>query len=1125
MSNLRKSNGIGRIRAGVALALLGVLAVAYPSDEIGPAAKPKPRYAPGVLIVKFKEPVADELKAGLVRGEELQRVSTTPSLDALNAKYGLKDIRMLFRSFQVKDGDGRVVGVETMAEHVAKVRGEFPVRAERAPAEYRGPDLTTFFKLKTDEKANMEALAEEYRKDPQVEYASADYEVQLAWQPNDYFYRPNVPGSWGQPYPDLWGVRKIRCGEAWDLSKGSGVVIAVIDTGTWYRWDTGNQYYVGHPDIVGNLWINYYEYYGHPGYDDDGNGYIDDKYGYNFVDYSLDPEDSVCTDPMDFNGHGTHVAGTAAAVGNNTIGVIGVAPQAKIMTVKVLKRSGGGYDSWVADGIEYAASSGADVLNLSLEGPGKPYDVVDAIQYAYNCGCVIVAAAGNDRLNATYGCPANLARTITVSATDYQDNAASFTNYGTLVDVAAPGCDVLSTRSARDTHAQNFWVDDPYDPYHGSIYLRLSGTSMSAPHVAGTAALILSARPYLNPEEVRACIRKSAVDLPPSGFDDFAGFGRLDARAALDRACGWDICHLLITDPSDGAVFDRPEHGTIEVYGFADCDYWDYYYCPHCWELHYKPVYGATTWTWVNSGHDRKPWYYGGHVGTINVGDLPDGSICLRLTVYGYAGQASYDYKTVIVCTARHHIYYDPPDLPNWVKPGAAHPACGCPVIADLSTAYSGKEIFFGTQDVPVYDYIEGEWTEVWRPGFYRAVRNDGITLWQDVCNDYSSQGHTYYGTFAAPTCADLNTYYPLEEIVVPTEKGLEAPPYYRTLRIFAAGDQKQWECLICAHSSAFGAAASVADLETNPGQEVIVAHDGMVSCYTNDFSQTSWAVQVAGEEKLLSSTPVIANMDGDADLEVAVGTLADPDVGRVRVLKRLGGSWQIWRTFLVGNSVYSSPAAADLFSQWTDPKGVVRQTPGCEIVVSTGAGLAGDGKVYCLSPSAGLTAWSYAPGFGSEVFSSPAIADLDGDGDLEIVIGCDIHAGGGWVVCLHHNGTLKWQLTTRWRFSRSSPAIADLDPAHPGLEVAIMDLAGRLYILHGDDGTVHWCVDIPGYYGWYTNYSPVVGDVRPDVAGLEVVATMQDDYLYIFNIPGTQSGTMPWPMFHHDAMHTGRAP
>jgi hypothetical protein len=292
----------------------------HASDELGPATEPKPRYAPGVLIVKFKEPVADQLKAALVRGEPLHEVSTTPCLDALNSKYGLKEMRMLFESFQVKDSDGRITRIETMEDHVGRVRERFPVRATRGAARAAEPDLTRVFVLQLSDTAPVLFALAEYAADPAVNYAQPDYVVELDWVPNDPYYGSS--NSWGQGYEDLWGIKRVRCAEAWDISRGEGVLIAVIDTGIWYRQAAYPPWCcppTAHPDIVSNLWHNYAECTGLLLNDDDNNGYMDDAWGRNFVRPGegpyVGPEDCVADDPLDFCGHGTHVAGTAAAVG------------------------------------------------------------------------------------------------------------------------------------------------------------------------------------------------------------------------------------------------------------------------------------------------------------------------------------------------------------------------------------------------------------------------------------------------------------------------------------------------------------------------------------------------------------------------------------------------------------------------------------------------------------------------------------------------------------------------------------------------------------------------------------------------------------------------------------------
>src|SRR6185369_7783276 len=191
---------------------------------------------------------------------------------------------------------------------------------------------------------------------------------------NDPYF--NSLGTWGQWYDDLWGVKKIGAPSAWDTTAGAGVVVAVVDTGIDFT----------HPDLAGNIFTNPKEIPGN-GIDDDHNGYVDDYQGWNFV--------ASNNSPIDDHGHGTHVAGTIAASGNNGIGVIGVAWQAKVMPLKGLSSTGSGWDSDLAHAIIYAADNGADVISNSWGGFGQSQTEADAVAYAYSLGAVVVAAAGN----------------------------------------------------------------------------------------------------------------------------------------------------------------------------------------------------------------------------------------------------------------------------------------------------------------------------------------------------------------------------------------------------------------------------------------------------------------------------------------------------------------------------------------------------------------------------------------------------------------------------------------------------------------------------------------------------------------------------------------------------------
>jgi subtilisin family serine protease len=293
-----------------------------------------------------------------------------------------------------------------------------------------------------------------------------------------------VAGAVGNsPFPDVpnlggvnWGLDIVNAPEVWAQGyTGQGVVVAVVDTGVDYT----------HPDLAGNIWVNSGEVAGN-GIDDEGNGYIDDVRGWDFVDGD--------NNPMDLNEHGTHVAGTIAAE-NNDFGVTGVAYNATIMPVRGLSAEGDGNTINIAQGIRYAADNGANVINLSLGG-GYSGELQNAIEYATERGAVVVMASGNSG-NTQPISPAFLANQwgIAVGAIDANKAIAYFSNQAgvpALNYVVAPGVDVYSTTP---NNTYNFF----------------SGTSMATPHVAGVAALILSANPNLTPAEVNSLLTQTAT--------------------------------------------------------------------------------------------------------------------------------------------------------------------------------------------------------------------------------------------------------------------------------------------------------------------------------------------------------------------------------------------------------------------------------------------------------------------------------------------------------------------------------------------------------------------------------------------------------------------------------------
>ncbi|WP_182864652.1 S8 family serine peptidase [Rhodopirellula sp. JC639] len=275
-----------------------------------------------------------------------------------------------------------------------------------------------------------------------------------------------------------WNLNAVGAPESWAAGyRGQGVTVAVIDTGVD----------LDHPDLVNSLYVNTDEIAGN-GIDDDGNGFIDDVSGYDFVGGDAWADDG--------NGHGTHVAGTIAA-GDNGFGVTGVAPDAKILPVRVLNDSGSGSDAGVAAGIRYAADLGAQIINLSLGG-GASSRIAAAIDYAISLGALVIAAAGNESAaNPSYPARHSAASTgvLSVGAYDVDGRIAGFSN-----DVGGSGAVQVDAPGVR-----------VYGTYVGGGYRSLSGTSMASPHVAGVAALTLSANPQLTSSEIRELLAGGTV--------------------------------------------------------------------------------------------------------------------------------------------------------------------------------------------------------------------------------------------------------------------------------------------------------------------------------------------------------------------------------------------------------------------------------------------------------------------------------------------------------------------------------------------------------------------------------------------------------------------------------------
>ena len=347
--------------------------------------------------------------------------------------------------------------------------------------------------------------------DPAIEYVEPNYISREHFIPNDTFF--------SQQYALAVGTGGISAPLAWDFSKGTNVRVAVLDGGI-----------LMHADIAANV-LPGYDLFGNSSMANDGSGRDNS---------ALDPGSyaaaGICGDDLpayNSNWHGTHVAGIVAALGNNNEGVSGVAPNAKVVPVRVAGRCGDGGNVDLADGILWAAglkvagvplnANPVRIINISRGGYNPCSRIEqDAIDKVTNMGVLVVAAAGNDNVNAGTKSPANCNGVLAVGASDAMGNRSGFSNFGNVVQISAPGSGILSISN---TGTQGPLADS---------YLTMNGTSMAAPHVAGVAALMLAANPAIGAGMVKTLMKETAT--PFTTACTGCGAGIVNADKAVQAA-------------------------------------------------------------------------------------------------------------------------------------------------------------------------------------------------------------------------------------------------------------------------------------------------------------------------------------------------------------------------------------------------------------------------------------------------------------------------------------------------------------------------------------------------------------------------------------------------------------
>ncbi len=420
------------------------------------------------IIVKLKSSVSEHTLSTFASGDW----SFLPSVALLNNQFKVQKVTRLFDF-----------------SRVAQLHKGNQVSVQR----FRSSGLDRVFTLEVPRGIDLDAALAAYSADTNVFYA----------QPNNLYTLDFVPND--SAYTSQWALQKIEMEKAWDIEKGSpNILVGVIDTGIDFL----------HPDLKDNIWVNpgedvqrrgVFDSTAFNGKDDDGNGFVDDIIGWDFVNHT--------NNPVDWNGHGTAVAGVIAARANNGIGVAGIALGCKLVVLRAFDETGLGEDANIASAIVYAADNGVRVINMSFGDVVISPIMRDMIQYAYDKNVVLVASSGNVGGDDQHY-PSNYSGVISVGATTKEDFLTFFTTYGELLDLVAPGESIATTTL-------------------GGGYREYSGTSFAAPHVSAVAALIVSHNPAYTSEEVRGILVSSADGVGGEGWSHRFGAGRLNAYKAL----------------------------------------------------------------------------------------------------------------------------------------------------------------------------------------------------------------------------------------------------------------------------------------------------------------------------------------------------------------------------------------------------------------------------------------------------------------------------------------------------------------------------------------------------------------------------------------------------------------
>jgi len=914
--------------------------------------------------------------------------------------------------------------------------------------------------------------------------------------PNDPFYQSQ--GSWGQGYDDLWGIKKINSDSAWSVTTGSdNVVVAVIDTGID----------MNHEDLKENMWVNVDEIPDN-GIDDDNNGYIDDYQGWDFGFTTKSDDDD--NDPMDDNSHGTHVAGTIAAVGNNNIGVVGVNWKTKLMPIKVFNSSGSGNSFDIAKAHIYAADNGAHISSNSYGGPFISAIQEDALKYAHEKGMTIVVAAGNSNKDALNYQPALSDYVITVGATDSYDSRASFSNRGEKIDVVAPGVDILSTKSSQATICSSTTIN--------SNYCRLSGTSMSTPHVSGLAALILANNSSLTNEEIRQLLRIGAKDIGDEGKDKYFGYGRIDATNSLLKSSEKPIAPIITNVKSRTEISGQTTlviEGSVSGSNFSnykiEAAKYDYILKPYSGGYTMAEMRSPTDWNTL-AGPYNTP-VTSGALASIDLTRLNDGFYTFRVSAEDNLGNI-YQYQI-------HDLRIDSSAISGWPKEFYCQEWASCsnyvPAIEDIN-GDGLKELIIATENDNLGDLPNS--------GQVHVFNKNGTYLngFPVNINAITGPAHPRLEMSTPINVVDLDNDGKKEIIISVYQSN-----YKKQIFIidYQGNIRTGWPITLDNISSYTGEhlTPSVSDLDNDGFKEIV-----LINGY-NEFQvlKPNGAIVSEFNKGPFSSSDLyvgqlsILDLDNDNSPEIAVGK-----PGEMYLFDNTGNILPGWpyAAPLFNDypiNFYTSPSMGDLDGDGTFEIISTATSGSASILTCSKYPQTCQTFIYAWNKDGSLVdGWpkQTSPSNDWPAQYSPTTVDIDADGKDEIVVGL------GKLSIFDIEGE---KILTRQPESDYQPVISDLDGDN-NFEISTAKKWSSVVDIVKEDGTSFWKTSL---FNMPMN-AGVIADMDNNGKMEFAIASSKGPFynwdqrlkIYLWEIPNESSKAhFNWSMYAHDPARTGNVP